>query len=219
MATTIIQKLKIKPGHQLLVLNAPANFKKELNGLPTGAGITKIAVNYQQVHWFVLNKAQMEKELNKVMKLLREDVTVWVYYPKSTSKIQTDLSRDKGWDALLSKEDKLTWISLISFNETWSAFGFRSKNIADKKKEENKQPREIFNWVNPATKEVRLPDELAAAFKKHKRAADQFTILSFTNKKEYIEWIVTAKQHKTKEDRIKGTIERLEKGWKNPRNL
>ncbi|RYY68181.1 MAG: hypothetical protein EOO13_13010, partial [Chitinophagaceae bacterium] len=90
---------------------------------------------------------------------------------------------------------------------------------ADNKKLANKQPREIFNWINPTTKEVRLPDELAAALENNKGAAAFFKGLSFTNKKEYIEWIVTAKQAATKSERIAGTIDRLQKGWKNPRNM
>jgi hypothetical protein len=132
--------------------------------------------------------------------------------------VQTDLTRDKGWDCLLSESGKLTWINLISFNDTWSVFGFRAKTEADKKKEAKPTVREIFNWVNPKTKEVRLPDELAVAFRKNKKEAGLFDTLSFTNKKEFIEWIVTAKRDETRAERIKGTVERLAKGWKNPQN-
>ena len=49
----------------------------------------------------------MEKQMSKVMKLLKPGVIVWVYYPKGTSKLQTDLNRDKGWDCLLAEGDKL----------------------------------------------------------------------------------------------------------------
>ncbi len=219
MANSISDKLKIKTKFTLLTLNAPANFKKGLLGLPAGVKITDTGAAYDQVHWFVLNKAQMEKEMSKVMKLVKPAITVWVYYPKGTSKMQTDLTRDKGWDCLLAEGDKLTWISLISFDDTWSVFGFRAKNDADRKKEAKpKVEREIFNWVNPATKEVRLPDELTAALKKNKKLETCFHALAFSHKKEYIEWIVTAKREETKTERIKGTIERLSKGWKNPAN-
>jgi len=166
-----------------------------------------------------LNKGQMEKEMSKVMKLVKKDVVVWVYYPKGSSKIQSDLTRDNGWDCLLAEGDKLTWISLISFDDTWSVFGFRAKTEADKKKEAKPKVREIFNWVNPQTKEVKLPDDLAAALRKNKTEADTFKSLSFSNKKEYLEWIVTAKREETRKERIQGTIERLQKKWKNPRNI
>ena len=226
MSNSISDKLKIKAKSTLLTLNAPDDFKKGLQGLPTGVKITDSGKDYpkepvvNQVHWFVFNKAQMEKEMSKVMKLVKPEVIVWVYYPKVSSKLQTDLTRDKGWDCLLAEGDKLTWISLISFDDTWSVFGFRVKTEADKKKEAKPAvPREIFNWVNPTTKEVKLPDDLAAALKKNKKQSDFFNTLSFTNKKEYIEWIVTAKREETRTERIKGTIERLGKQWKNPANI
>ena len=219
MANSISQKLRIKEKYTLLTLNAPADFKKGLTELPAGVRIITSGKDYDQVHWFVFNKAQLEKEMSKVMKLVKDDVIVWVYYPKGTSKIQTDLTRDKGWDCLLSEGDKLTWISLISFDDTWSVFGFRAKTETDKKKEAKPKVREIFNWVDPETKEVKLPDDLATALKKSKKEAATFDSLSFTNKKEYIEWIVTAKREETRAERIQGTIERLGKGWKNPRNM
>ena len=219
MATRIADKLKIKPGFSLIVLNEPAGFKKGLQGLPEGVKFVQKGAFFNQVHWFVMNKASLEKEMSKVMMLVKDDVIVWVYYPKGSSKTQTDLTRDKGWGCLLAHGDRLTWISLISFDETWSVFGFRAKTEQDKKKEAKPKLREIFNWVNPATKEVRLPDVLATALKKNKKEAAHFHSLSFTNKKEYIEWIVTAKREETRNERIKVTIERLGKLWKNPRNI
>lgn len=168
MANSIANKLKIKQGYSLLTIHAPDNFKKGLGALPAGVKISENIKTYDQVHWFVMNMAQLEKEMSKLMKLVKPEVIVWVYYPKGTSKIQTDLTRDKGWDCLLSEGDKLTWISLISFDDTWSVFGFRAKSQADRKKEEKpKAEREIFNWVNPQTKEVKLPDDLAVILKKN----------------------------------------------------
>lgn len=219
MANSISDKLKIKSKFTLLTINAPSDLKKDLMGLPAGVKITESGKDYNQVHWFVKNKAQLEKEMSKVMRLVKPEVVVWVYYPKGTSGIQTDLTRDKGWNCLLAEGDKLTWISLISFNDTWSTFGFRPKTEADIKKESKPQVRDIFNWVNPKTKEVKLPDDLASIFIKHKKESDFFNNLSFTNKKEYIEWIVTAKREETRKERLKGTIERLAKEWKNPRNI
>ena len=111
MANSISQKLRIKEKATLLTLNAPAEFKKDLTDLPAGVKITESAKDYDQVHWFVLNRKQLEKEMSKIMKLVKDNVIIWVYYPKGSSKIQTDLTRDKGWDCLLSEGDKLTWIS------------------------------------------------------------------------------------------------------------
>jgi hypothetical protein len=223
MAQTISQKLRITAGNTLLSLNAPADFKKGIGALPAGVKIitevkNPIAIGFEQIHWFVMNKSQLAKEVNNVLKLLKDDIILWIYYPKGTSKIQTDLNRDSGWEELM-KNDHLTFINLISFDDTWSAFGARLKTEKEKKKLAQPKPeREIFKWANPETKEVKLPDDLAAALKKNKKQADFFNTLSFTNKKEYIEWIVTAKREETRAERIKGTIERLGKQWKNPGN-
>ena len=96
---------------------------------------------------------------------------------------------------------------------------FRAKTEADKKKEAKPKLREIFNWIDPVAKTVKIPNDLADALKRNKKENAVFDSLSFTNKKEYLEWIVTAKRDETRAERIKGTIERLGKGWKNPRNI
>ncbi len=219
MPNTICQKLKIKDGYSLLSINAPKDFVKKLDPVPAGVKVSATAKQFNQVHWFLLNRAQLEKEMSKVLAMVKDEVVCWIYYPKGTSNIQTDLTRDKGWDKLLKHGNHLTWISLISFDETWSTFGFRPKTTADAKREAKPAVREIFNWVNPTTKEVKLPDDFSAALKKNKKESAYFDTLSFTNKKEFIEWIVTAKQEKTREERVTGTIERLGKQWKNPRNI
>jgi len=217
MPNTLSQKLKIKEGYTLRTINAPENFVQTLSPLPAGVKISGDAKNYNQVHWFVRNKAQMERELNNILKLIKDDVVCWIYYPKGASKIQTDLTRDKGWDTLLKHD--FQWLSLISFDDTWSAFAMRSKTDADKKKDTQPKEREMFNYIDTQKKIVTLPDDLATVLKKNKKANEFFQTLSFTNKKEYVEWIVTAKREETRNERIKGTIERLEKGWKNPRNI
>ncbi len=210
MPTSIPDKLRIKPGFRLLTLNAPAGFSKTLGKLPPGVALLDKGVDADQVHWFVTHKAQLEKELKKVLDLVKPGVNLWVYYPKGSSGLQTDLSRDKGWEALKKKDDHLAWINLISFDETWSVLGFRGKTEADKKKEAKpKEVREIFNWVNPATKEVKLPADLAAALKKNKAIMAYFDKLAFSHKKEYIEWIVTAKKEETRIKRLEGMMEKL----------
>jgi hypothetical protein len=144
-------------------------------------------------------------------------VICWIYYPKGTSKIQTDLTRDKGWDALL-KHNHLQWVNLVSFNDTWSAFGMRLKTEADKKKETKPKERLIFNYIDAVKKTIRLPDDFSKTLDKSKKEKEFFNTLSFTNKKEYVEWIVNAKRDETRATRVREAIERLGKAWKNPAN-
>lgn len=216
-ATSTAQKLRIKENYTLLTINAPADFKKNLGLLPDGVKISASAKNFNQVHWFVKDQAQMKEEVGGVLSLVKNEVVCWIYYPKGTSKIQTDLTRDKGWDELL-KHQQMQWISLISFDDTWSAFGMRLKTAAGKKKEAQPKEREIFKYIDAQKKIIYLPDDFAAALKKAKRQEAFFNSLSFTNRKEYVEWIVTAKREETRTTRVKESIERLQKEWKNPAN-
>jgi hypothetical protein len=216
MAASTVQKLKIKEGFALRTISAPADFRNNLGPLPDNVKIGTTMKSPDQVHWFVRDKAQMEEELKDVLPWVKDNVVCWIYYTKGSSKIQTDLTRDKGWDKLL--KEKMQWLSLISFDDTWSAFGMRRQTEADKKKEAPPGERPVFDYVDPTTKTVYLPDDLAAALKKAKKQEAFFQSLSFTNKKEYIEWIVSAKKEETRVNRVKESVERLEKGWKNPAN-
>lgn len=219
MSISLPDKLKIRANHRILTRNAPGSFRKTLKHLPPGVTISDNAESADQVHWFVNNKSQLEVELKAILQFLVAGVIIWVYYPKKSSGRQTDLTRDKGWDVLLEKGNDLNWVSLISFDETWSVFGFRlktkSENIVS---ERPKQVREIFKWADPKTKKIRLPEDLENTFVKNKGAWAFYETLSFTNKKEYIEWIVSAKQAETREARIAGTVEKLKNKWKNPQN-
>jgi uncharacterized protein YdeI (YjbR/CyaY-like superfamily) len=57
---------------------------------------------------------------------------------------------------------------------------------------------------------------LHAALKKSKTAFHFFEQLSFTNKREYVEWITSAKKNATREKRLADAVEKLRNGKKNP---
>ena len=64
----------------------------------------------------------------------------------------------------------------------------------------------------------RVPDDLAAALKKNKKAAATFAAFSPTNQREYIEWVSEAKREETRVKRLETTIQWLAEGkirnWK-----
>jgi hypothetical protein len=63
---------------------------------------------------------------------------------------------------------------------------------------------------------IELPDELRRLFQKNPKAATFFETLSYTNRKEYVQWIVSAKKPETRAVRVNSTIEKLSEGLKNP---
>ncbi|MNY58036.1 hypothetical protein D3C86_1943270 [compost metagenome] len=50
----------------------------------------------------------------------------------------------------------------------------------------------------------------------HPKEQEFFNSLAYSHKKEYVLWILTAKQEKTKASRLEKTIELLKAGKKNP---
>jgi hypothetical protein len=218
MAQTLAQKLRIDKDMKLLTLNAPAGFLSTFDPLPTGVKASAKTTDYAQIHWFVKNRAQMEDQLQKVLGLLKPGIICWIYYPKGSSGVQTDLTRDKGWEGLLRQPD-LQWLSLISFDDTWSAFGMRPSTGADQERAAKYAERPILDYIDPVTKTVRVPDDLEKALKKNKQARTAYEALAYSHRKEYVEWIITAKREETRKQRVDGTIQMLLAGQKNPRNM
>jgi uncharacterized protein YdeI (YjbR/CyaY-like superfamily) len=94
----------------------------------------------------------------------------------------------------------------------------RLKTEEDRRKGEKPHVRPIFDYIDAVAKTIRLPLDFAELLDKTKTEKEVFNSLSFTNKKEYVEWIVTAKREETRAPRVRESIERLAKGWKNPAN-
>ena len=209
-------KMRLNENDVIATVNAPVGFEKSIEPLPKGVRIIKgLDKTYNFIYWFVKTRTEVEHQLEMVINAMKDDTIVWAFYPKGTSGVQTDLTRDKGWDKMMKRED-LTWISMISYDDTWTAFAFRKKTAQDKKREAPPKERLIFQYADSKTKTIRLPDDMAATLSKNKKAKQHFDALSFSNRREYVEWILTAKREETRAARLKGMVEKLEKGWKNP---
>ena len=122
--------MKLKSGLKAAVINAPENYVEALKHdtalSPTLNG------EFDWIQIFVRTKAELDALAPKAARALRPESMLWISFPKGTSKIQTDLTRDKGWESLQALD--LKWITLVSVNETWSAFALRPY-----KEGENKQ--------------------------------------------------------------------------------
>jgi hypothetical protein len=125
----LAKKLKLKSGLKAAVINAPENYvdtlKHDTAMSPTLNG------KFDWIQIFVKSKAELDALAPKASRALRPESMLWISFPKGTSKIQTDLTRDKGWEVLQGLD--LKWITLISVNETWSAFALRPYRESEEK--------------------------------------------------------------------------------------
>jgi hypothetical protein len=123
---TLAQKLFIKEGMTVLLVNAPSGYATKLGKLPSGASIVKqtaTPVDFVQV--FVANRKELEEQAAKVKKLLRPNGMLWICYLKGTSKTKTDINRDTLHAA--AQKFGLLGVSLISIDDDWSAMRFKMK--------------------------------------------------------------------------------------------
>jgi hypothetical protein len=117
-------KLKLKAGQKAAVVGAPAEYLKGLYPLPEEVQLSdSLDGKFDWLQVFISNEAELAAILPRMLASLKSESLVWLTFPKGSSKRQTDLTRDKGWDSL--RGANLKWINLVSVNDTWSAFSLR----------------------------------------------------------------------------------------------
>ena len=127
--SALAKKMKLKSDLKAAVINAPENYVDALKHntalSPTLNG------KFDWIQIFVRNKTELDALAPKAAKALKPESMLWISFPKGTSKIQTDLTRDKGWEGVQKLD--LKWVNLVSVNETWSAFAMRPYKEGEKK--------------------------------------------------------------------------------------
>jgi hypothetical protein len=113
----------LKPGARAAVIGAPPDYLERL-APPPGTSIgTALTGQLDWVQLFVSSSAELAAIVPQLTTALHPNAVVWISYPKGSSRRQTDLTRDKGWEPLQGSD--LMWLSLVSVDDTWSAFGLR----------------------------------------------------------------------------------------------
>ena len=122
MSTSLNLKLQIKPGHRLLVLNPPPGLGKLLASGLKGITLARSG-RIDAVLAFAHTLAEARKLTRKAIRLAGDDGLLWIAYPKGSSKMKTDVNRDRLWEALRGTG----WrpVRIVALDETWSAMRFR----------------------------------------------------------------------------------------------
>lgn len=120
---TIAEKLLLKPGRSLLVLNAPSGYLETIGPLPDFAKIVTGLEPADVVQLFICSYAELQKELPKTSPYIKATTIFWVCYPKQSGSIKTDINRDVLYVYAESKNWK--GIGMFSINNDWSAMRFK----------------------------------------------------------------------------------------------
>jgi hypothetical protein len=122
-AAAAARKLKLAAARSPVVLGASDADRAAWSDVRGAPIPTTLAGPHDWILLYAPDRAALERDLAAVAAALDSPGTLWIAYPKGSSKRQTDLTRDQGWEAL--REVDLMWLSLISVDDTWSAFGLR----------------------------------------------------------------------------------------------
>jgi len=214
--TALTQKLLLKPGKNWLFFNAPENYLDILAPLPKGATFaTAPEGNFDGIQLFVKSKNELVTSLKIIAPFLKHDTIFWISYPKKSSGIESDLKMGD-WDELI--QYNLDGVASIAVDETWAGSRFRPLGQAKISGVGNQQIRqnEYSEYIDVDKKQITLPPQLAEVLQQNPQAMAFYDQLSYSNRKEYVLWILTAKQEKTRDERLAKTVGKLMTGKKNP---
>ncbi|WP_439880638.1 YdeI/OmpD-associated family protein [Pontibacter sp. MBLB2868] len=201
------KKLQLQKAGSLLLLNAPEGFANALKG----EGYTFINTDeapaigtFDVVQLFVRNKEELDFFAPLAVPLLKADGALWIAYPKKSSGVRSDLTRDKGWRTVADFGYEA--VRQIAVDSTWSMLRF--KHMSERKQ------ASMFGidlpGIDRQTKTVVPPEDMQEALEQA-GLTEAFNKLAFTHRKEYVVAVLEAKRPETRAKRIKMAIDGLTK--------
>ena|SRR5215467_9406146 len=129
MSQTLFEKLEFADEKNLLIQGLPSSIEKQFCKLSFAKNMTPLLksrkIDFALV--FAVNENQLNGILRDVMPALKEDSKFWVAYPKTTSKIVTDLNRDSSWQQLTSAGYET--VNEVALDHVWSAARFERPTV------------------------------------------------------------------------------------------
>lgn len=214
---SLFEKLQLKDEKNLLIQGIPSSIEKQFAKLTYAKNVTPL-LKSKKVEFalvFALSQQQLNNVMKEVFPALSAETKLWVAYPKTSSKIVSDLNRDCSWDLLI--KNGYESVRQVAVDNVWSAIRFKKiETIPNKDRSFSDIKSTESNGIDFEKRLVVPPAELGSMFLKHKEAQSFYTSLSFTNQKEYVSWIESAKKEETRKRRLETALEKLLAGKKNP---
>ncbi len=117
---SVTEKLLIKEGYRILIINEPEGYRTTLGKLPAKVDVgTRVSGQADLIQLFVSSRTELEANILAVKSALKPKALLWVTYPKGTSRIKADINRDT--IAGYARSVGLQPVAMISIDETWSA--------------------------------------------------------------------------------------------------
>ncbi len=131
MTTSLSQKLQFKAGQRLRVLNAPQGYAARLAGEMPDIAVTEGGNDATEAVLLFVNSMEEAMRLAPAaIGAVKREGLLWMAYPKGSSKVRTDVNRDRLWEAI----KPLGWLAIrqIALDDVWSAMRFRPAELVGK---------------------------------------------------------------------------------------
>ena len=213
----ILEKLQLKEEKNLLIQGLPSSVEKQFAKLSYNKNLTPLLktrkIDFALI--FAINQLQLNNILKEVFPALHPESKLWIAYPKTTSKIVSDLNRDASWE-ILSKNDYEA-VRQVTLDHVWTAMRFKKLDQIPNRNRTFVEFKSANIKVDDFEKRlIALPIELDKLFGAHEEAREFFVSLSILHQKEYLSWIQGAKKEETKQKRLESTLEKLLAGKNSP---
>ncbi len=119
---SLVEKLGIKPGHQLALLSAPPKFDDTLGALPTKVVVRRRIGRADVALLFSQSASDLSSRFANVAKTLNDGGMLWVAWPKKASGVATDLTENVVRDVGLAAG--LVDVKVCAIDDTWSGLKF-----------------------------------------------------------------------------------------------
>ena len=121
--TPLPKKLGLKDGSRIALINAPADFQRQLGKLPPEAQIvTRLTKPLDIVLLFVLTERALLRDFEKLATKLASNGMIWVAWPKKSSGVVTDLSFERV--QRIGLDSGLVDVKICAIDDLWSGLKF-----------------------------------------------------------------------------------------------
>lgn len=118
---SLVEKLGIKPGAKIAILNAPADYEITLGPLPDGVECVESIQSGAEldfIQFFTTSRAEFLAQLDTLKAAIKPNGMVWVSWPKKASKMPTDL--DENIVRAIALENGLVDVKVAAIDAVWS---------------------------------------------------------------------------------------------------
>ncbi len=117
---SVAEKLLIKDGYRIAIVNPPAGYLNTMGKLPGKVSRAEVKDgDLDFIQSFVTSRKDLEASLATLKAALKSNGLLWVTYPKGTSKTKTDINRDS--INAYAQTIGLQGVAMVSVDDTWSA--------------------------------------------------------------------------------------------------